>query len=37
MRVLTIGSINLDHVLTVDHLVRPGETLAAGGRRAARG
>lgn len=28
MRVLTIGSINLDHVLTVDHLALPGETLA---------
>lgn len=37
MRVLTIGSINLDHVLTVDHLVRPGETLAAGGYARAAG
>ena len=29
MSVLTIGSLNLDHVLNVDHLVNPGETLAA--------
>ena len=29
MRVLNIGSINIDHVYGVDHFVRPGETLAA--------
>lgn len=29
MSVLTIGSLNLDHVLSVKHLVNPGETLAA--------
>ena len=27
MRVLNIGSINIDHVYKVDHFVRPGETL----------
>lgn len=27
MRVLNIGSINIDHVYGVDHFVRPGETL----------
>ncbi|MDO9224444.1 MAG: ribokinase [Pseudomonadota bacterium] len=27
MRVLNIGSINIDHVYEVDHFVRPGETL----------
>ena len=29
MSVLTIGSLNLDHVLSVKHLVNPGDTLAA--------
>ncbi|MBA4380933.1 MAG: ribokinase [Sideroxydans sp.] len=29
MRVLNIGSINIDHVYGVDYFVRPGETLAA--------
>jgi ribokinase len=27
MRVLNIGSVNVDHVYEVDHFVRPGETL----------
>ena len=26
MKVLNIGSMNLDHVYTVDHIVEPGET-----------
>ena len=30
MRVLNIGSMNLDYVYSVDHIVRPGETEAAG-------
>ena len=29
MKILNIGSINLDHVYTVDHFVRPGETIAS--------
>ena len=29
MQVFNIGSINVDHVYTVDHFVRPGETLAS--------
>ena len=32
MRVLNFGSLNLDYVYTVDHFVRPGETLAAESR-----
>lgn len=28
MRILNIGSINIDHVYEVDHFVRPGETLS---------
>ncbi len=28
MRVLNMGSINIDHVYEVDHFVRPGETLS---------
>ena len=28
MRILNIGSINIDHVYEVQHFVRPGETLA---------
>ena len=28
MRVLNIGSMNLDHVYHVDHIVQPGETEA---------
>jgi len=28
MQILNIGSINIDHVYTVDHFVRPGETLS---------
>lgn len=30
MKVLNIGSMNLDHVYSVDHIVQPGETEAAG-------
>jgi ribokinase len=33
MRVLNFGSINIDHVYFVDHLARPGETLASLGYR----
>ena len=29
MQVLNIGSLNVDHVYTVEHFVRPGETLAS--------
>ena len=29
MKVLNIGSMNLDHVYTVDHIVQPGETLSS--------
>ncbi len=29
MRILNIGSVNIDHVYAVDHFVRPGETLAS--------
>lgn len=29
MRVLNIGSLNLDYVYRVDHFVQPGETLSA--------
>ncbi len=29
MRILNVGSVNIDHVYRVPHLVRPGETLAA--------
>ena len=32
MRVLNFGSLNLDYVYTVDHFVRPGETLASESR-----
>ena len=32
MRVLNIGSLNLDYVYSVDHIVAPGETEAAEGR-----
>ncbi len=31
MRILNFGSLNIDHVYSVDHFVRPGETLAAAG------
>ena len=31
MRVLNIGSLNLDHVYNVDHIITPGETEATGG------
>lgn len=30
MRVLNIGSLNLDYVYSVDHIIRPGETEATG-------
>lgn len=29
MRILNIGSLNIDHVYAVDHFVRPGETLGS--------
>jgi ribokinase len=29
MRILNYGSLNIDHVYAVDHLVRPGETLGS--------
>ena len=32
MRVLNIGSLNLDYVYSVDHIIRPGETEATGER-----
>ena len=31
MKVLNIGSMNLDHVYSVDHIILPGETQATGG------
>lgn len=31
MKVLNFGSLNLDHVYQVDHMVTPGETLASAG------
>ncbi|MBQ8296278.1 MAG: ribokinase [Ruminococcus sp.] len=31
MKVLTIGSMNIDHVYSLDHIVQPGETLTTGG------
>lgn len=37
MRVLNIGSLNIDYVYRVDHFVRPGETLHAGTLRAGCG
>ena len=27
MKILNFGSLNIDHVYTVDHFVRPGETV----------
>jgi ribokinase len=33
MRVITIGSLNVDHVYQVDHFSRPGESLIAQGYR----
>ncbi len=32
MQVLNFGSLNIDHVYTVDHIVQPGETLSSSGR-----
>ena len=32
MRVLNIGSLNLDYVYSVDHIILPGETEATGTR-----
>jgi ribokinase len=32
VRILDFGSLNIDYVYQVDHMVRPGETLAAGRR-----
>lgn len=37
MRILNFGSLNIDHVYRVDHLVRPGETLAGDYARQAGG
>lgn len=37
MKILNFGSLNLDYVYTVDHFVRPGETLAVSGRSAKHG
>ncbi|MCI9484264.1 MAG: ribokinase [Clostridiaceae bacterium] len=34
MRVLNFGSLNIDYVYTVSHIVQPGETLSADGRAA---
>lgn len=31
MRILNYGSLNIDHVYSVDHFVRPGESLACAG------
>ena len=31
MKALTIGSMNIDHVYSVNHIVQPGETLTTGG------
>lgn len=31
MKVLNIGSMNLDYVYQVDHIVQPGETISSGG------
>lgn len=31
MQILNFGSLNIDHVYTVDHFVAPGETLASAG------
>lgn len=33
MRVLNIGSLNLDYVYSVDHIILPGETEATGSRK----
>lgn len=32
MRILNIGSLNLDYVYSVDHIILPGETESTGGR-----
>jgi len=32
MKVLNIGSLNLDYVYSVDHIIQPGETESTGGR-----
>ena len=32
MRVLNIGSLNIDYVYSVDHIILPGETEATGSR-----
>ncbi len=29
MTILNFGSVNIDHVYRVEHLVRPGETIAS--------
>ena len=33
MRILNFGSLNIDYVYSVDHIVMPGETIASSGRR----
>lgn len=33
MRVLNFGSLNIDYVYTVNHIVQPGETLGSAGRQ----
>lgn len=33
MRIYSLGSLNVDHVYSVDHFVRPGETLASHDRK----
>lgn len=33
MKILNIGSLNIDYVYSVDHAVRPGETISASGRQ----
>lgn len=32
MRILNFGSLNIDYVYNVPHIVRPGETISSGGR-----
>ena len=33
MKILNVGSLNVDHVYSVPHIVRPGETIAGEGYR----
>ena len=32
MKALVFGSLNIDYVYSVDHIVMPGETISSGGR-----